>query len=347
MRVAVSVGGRRFLDPPESHSVQLQASLPPAMTNSRSLSVVIPVYNSEDILPELLRRLNNVLPQIATEFEVVLVNDGSSDGSWIAITRLTQEYGCVRGIDLMRNYGQHNALLCGIRQAKHDVIVTLDDDLQNPPEEIPTLLGKLTPDVDVVYGTPQQRQHGLWRTLAAFIIKVTLQGAMKAEIARQVSAFRVLRTSVREAFAGYRSPFVCVDVLLTWGTSRFAAVRVRHMPRHGGRSHYSLRKLMAHALNMVTGFTTLPLQLASIVGFAFTFFGMAVLVYVIGRYLVQGDSVPGFPFLASIIAIFSGGQLFALGIIGEYLARMHFRTMERPSYCVRSETTSDVALRAR
>jgi glycosyltransferase involved in cell wall biosynthesis len=317
------------------------------MTRSRSVSVVIPVYNSEEMLPELLRRLSDVLPNVATEFEVLLVNDGSTDGSWNTIARSAQEYGWVRGVDLMRNYGQHNALLCGIREAKHDVIVTLDDDLQNPPEEIPILLDRLTPDVDVVYGTPDRRQHGIWRTLAAFIIKVTLQGAMKADIARQVSAFRALRTSIREGFAGYRSPFVCIDVLLTWGTSRFAAVRVHHMPRQGGRSHYSLRKLLAHALNMVTGFTTLPLQMASIVGFALTFFGVVVLVYVIGRYVIQGDSVPGFPFLASIIAIFSGGQLFALGIIGEYLARMHFRTMERPSYCVRSATASGVPMRVR
>ena len=317
------------------------------MTRSRSVSVVIPVYNSEETLSELIRRLGNVLPNVAGEYEAILVNDGSSDGSWKTILQLRDHYGWVRGVDLMRNYGQHNALLCGIRAANCEIIVTLDDDLQNPPEEIPSLLEHLTDDVDVVYGTPDQRQHGIWRAFAAFIIKVTLQGAMRADIARQVSAFRVLRTSVREGFAGYRSPFVCIDVLLTWGTSRFAAVRVRHMPRHGGRSHYSLRKLMAHALNMVTGFTTIPLQLASVVGFAFTFFGLAVLVYVIGRYLIQGDSVPGFPFLASIIAIFSGGQLFALGIIGEYLARMHFRTMERPPYCVRTEFESGMALRGR
>jgi glycosyltransferase involved in cell wall biosynthesis len=317
------------------------------MTRSRSVSVVIPIYNSEETLSELIRRLGNVLPNVAGEYEAILVNDGSSDGSWKTILQLRDCYGWIRGLDLMRNYGQHNALLCGIRAANCEIIVTLDDDLQNPPEEIPSLLEHLTDDVDVVYGTPDQRQHGIWRAFAAFIIKVTLQGAMRADIARQVSAFRVLRTSVREGFAGYRSPFVCIDVLLTWGTSRFAAVRVRHMPRHGGRSHYSLRKLMAHALNMVAGFTTIPLQLASVVGFTFTFFGLAVLVYVIGRYVIQGDSVPGFPFLASIIAIFSGGQLFALGIIGEYLARMHFRTMERPPYCVRTEFESGMALRGR
>ena len=126
-----------------------------------------------------------------------------------------------------------------------------------------------------------------------------------------------------------------IDVLLTWGTTRFAAVPVRHDPRQVGVSNYTFRKLVRHALNMMTGFSTLPLQLASVVGFAFTLFGLLLLVYVIGRYLIEGGSVPGFPFLASTIALFSGAQLFALGIIGEYLARMHFRMMDRPSYVIR------------
>ena len=126
-------------------------------------------------------------------------------------------------------------------------------------------------------------------------------------------------------------------MLLTWGTVRFGAVDVRHEPRAFGASNYTFRKLVIHALNMMTGFSTLPLQFASLVGFAFTLFGIGVLAYVIGRYLMEGSSVAGFPFLASVIAIFSGAQLFALGIIGEYLARMHFRMMERPTYTVREE----------
>jgi hypothetical protein len=130
-------------------------------------------------------------------------------------------------------------------------------------------------------------------------------------------------------------------VLLTGGTTRFAAIPVRHDPRRLGTSNYTLRKLLTHALNMVTGFSTLPLQIASVVGFAFTLFGLGVLVFVLGRYFIQGASVPGFPFLASVIAIFSGAQLFALGIIGEYLARMHVRTMDRPAYVVRVRSTHD------
>jgi glycosyltransferase involved in cell wall biosynthesis len=306
------------------------------MTTLPALSVVIPVYNSQASLPELVARLLVALASRAPDLEIVMVNDGSRDDSWTVVQALAAQYPAVRGITLMRNYGQHNALLCGIRAARGALIVTLDDDLQHPPEEIVKLLDKLDEGYDVVYGTPQNEQHGLWRGLASQVTKLALSSAMGAETARQASAFRVFRTQVREAFADYRGPSPSIDVLLTWGTTRFAAVPVRHEPRRAGASNYTFRKLITHALNMMTGFSTLPLQFASLVGFAFTLFGLATLVYVLASYLIRGGSVSGFPFLASTIAIFSGAQLFALGIIGEYLARMHFRMMERPTYAVRA-----------
>jgi undecaprenyl-phosphate 4-deoxy-4-formamido-L-arabinose transferase len=152
-----------------------------------------------------------------------------------------------------------------------------------------------------------------------------------------VSAFRLFRTELRESFADYRSSFVSIDVLLTWGTARFAAVPVRHDPRAAGVSHYTFRKLLVHSLNMMTGFSTVPLQVASLLGFAATLFGLGVLIVVLGRYLMHGSVVPGFSFLASLITLLSGTQLFAIGVIGEYLARMHFRMMERPPYTIRVE----------
>jgi glycosyltransferase involved in cell wall biosynthesis len=312
---------------------------PPALRSS--ISVVVPVFNSEGTLDELVSRLKTVLSQFADEWEIILVNDGSQDESWRLICKVARQYSWIRGIDLMRNYGQHNALLAGIREAQYSVIVTMDDDLQNPPEEIPLLLAKLHEGYDVVYGTPAREQHGLWRDLASRVTKLVLQSAMGAEIARKVSAFRVFRTQVREAFANYQGPFVSIDVLLTWGTTRFAAVSVRHDPRRIGKSNYTFRKLVTHALNMMTGFSVLPLQLASLMGFCFALFGLLVLVYVLGRYLIQGGSVPGFPFLASTIAIFSGVQLLSLGIIGEYLSRMHFRIMEKPTYVIRQQVYSE------
>ena len=307
------------------------------MSDYPSCSIIIPVYYAEKTLSELVLRLQNVLPSLFSQYELLLVNDGSRDGSWEIISALAKRHSWIHGINLMRNYGQHNAILCGIRQVKYDTIITMDDDLQHPPEEIHKLLEKLDEGYDVVYGSPEQEVHSIWRNLASQLTKLALQGTMGAQTARKVSAFRAFRTLVTQAFQSYQNSYVNIDVLLTWGTDRFTSVPVRHDPRYAGESRYTFRKLMVHAINMVTGFSVLPLQIASWMGFAFALFGGLVLVYVIGRYLIQGGSVPGFPFLASTIAIFSGVQLFALGIIGEYLSRMHFRLMDRPAYLVRSD----------
>ena len=310
------------------------------MASRTSITAVVPAYNSELSLPELVRRLEPVLEAAATDYELIVVDDGSRDSTWSVIKTLAQDHSWVRGVHLMRNYGQNNAVLCGIRLAQHDVVVTLDDDLQHPPEEIPKLLDKLTDDNDVVFGPSAKETHGLWRNLATQVTKIALQSAMGAPIARRAGPFRAFKTKIRDAFSAYSGPYVSIDVLLTWGTTRFAAVEVRHDPRTLGKSNYTFRKLVIHAINMITGFSTLPLQLSSLIGFAFTLLGTAALLYVVIKFLVQGGSVPGFSFLASMIAIFSGAQLFSLGIIGEYLARMHARSMQHPTYSVAEMTAS-------
>lgn len=302
------------------------------------ISFVIPVFQSEDSLTELCERIERVAQDNAWKFEVIFIEDCGGDSSWGVIQDLASKKTNIRGFQMSRNYGQHNALLCGIREAKGDTIVTIDDDLQHPPEEVPKLLTELSNEFDVVYGPPLQEQHGLLRDLASQITKLALEGAMGATNASQVSALRAFKTHLRDSFAEYRSPAVNIDVLLTWGTTHFSAVRVRHEPRKHGTSGYTSRKLVLHALNMMTGFSTLPLQLASLMGFVFSIFGLSVLVYVLGGWLLRGSAVPGFAFLASIIAVFSGVQLLALGIIGEYLARMHSRTMERPAFIIKSRT---------
>jgi glycosyltransferase involved in cell wall biosynthesis len=304
------------------------------------ITAVIPVHRSEATLPLLLPRLTVALEGIVPAHEIILVDDGSPDRSWAIITTAAQGDSRIRGIRLMRNFGQHNALLVGIRAARHRYIVTLDDDLQNPPEEIARLLERLTDDVDVVYGAPVSEQHSVWRSAASRVTKYALEEAMGAPAARSVSAFRIFRTVLRSAFERFQSPDISIDVLLTWATTRFAAVSVRQERRAGGRSNYTFGRLLHHALNMMTGFTTRPLRIASMIGFLFTIFGFVVFAVVLVRYLIAGDPVPGFPFLASIVAIFSGVQLLILGIMGEYMARMHFRLLERPAYVI-AETTPD------
>jgi undecaprenyl-phosphate 4-deoxy-4-formamido-L-arabinose transferase len=305
--------------------------------NVATLSVVIPVYNSESILPALVSQLQPVLTAISGTFEVILVNDGSRDRSWETICRLSHEHPWVRGIDMMRNYGQHNALLAGIRNARYELVVTMDDDLQHPPEEIPALLIKLHEGFDVVYGVPRELPHSWWRNIFSLILKNLLTWVMGVGTFREVSAFRALRTELRQSFTGFQSPDVLLDVLLTWGTTRFGAVPVRHERRKTGASTYTLRKLFNTAVLVITGFSTAPLRFASFVGFAFMFLGILVFLYVLYVYFFIG-SLPGFPFLASIISLFSGAQLFALGILGEYLAKMFLRSMNRPSYVVRGVT---------
>ena len=299
------------------------------------ISVVIPVYNSEKSLEPLLDRLGKVLPTLAGRYEVILVNDGSRDDSWGVIRRLIAERPWLRAFNLMRNYGQHNALLCGIRAARYDTTVTMDDDLQHPPEEIAKLLAEIERGFDVVYGTPLQQQHGLWRDLASRMTKLAMQSAIGFDNARKVSAFRAFRTKTRQAFSEHSGPYVNVDVVLTWASNKFSSVAVPHDLRLVGKSNYTFGKLVVHAINMTTGFSTLPLRVTAIMGFGLTLFGVGVLLYVLIRYVIQGSTVPGFPFLASLLSIFSGAQLFALGVIGEYLARMHFRMMDRPTYTVR------------
>lgn len=306
------------------------------------ISVVVPVYNSQDTLEELAARLSQVLPSLNPNHELIMINDGSRDCSWEVIRELVDRYPWMRGFNMMRNYGQHNALLCGIRAARFAITVTMDDDLQHPPEEIHKLLTGLDEGYDVVYGTPKKMPHSWWRNAFSRLTKRLLSMAMGVRNIRDFAAFRAFRTKLRDAFASYQNPNVIIDVLLSWGTSRFTAITVDEMPRQAGRSNYNLIKLIQYTMVVLTGFSTVPLRIASLVGFLFTFVGVAVFIYVVAIYFLVG-SVPGFPFLAAILALFSGTTLFALGIMGEYLARIFDRSMDRPPYIIDEQlSTPDV-----
>ena len=300
-------------------------------------SVVIPVYRGEETLESLIEQLGTVLPQVAEVYEVILINDGSPDNSWEIIGRLASQHDWVRGIALMRNYGQENATLCGIRAARYDVIVTMDDDLQHNPEELPKLLSKLDEGYDVVYGVPRTRRQTWWKSILSTVVKRAISSVIGLPAIRDMSSYKAFRASLKPAFAGITSPDVQIDVLLSWGTTRFATVQIEEATRKAGRSNYNINKLIKVSLLILTNYTTIPLRFASILGFLFTIFGFIVLVYVVTVFFTVG-SIPGFSFLASAITIFSGVQLFALGIIGEYLARMFERTSGKQPYIVMKTT---------
>lgn len=303
------------------------------------VSVVVPVFNSEATLPTLVLEISGVLEGLGMEFEILLVNDGSHDGSWQVIESLVEENFKVRGVNLSRNYGQHNATLCGLRLAKFDVSVTMDDDLQQPPKEIPKLLEKLDEGWDVVYGSAVKHQHSRVRNMLSKLTKAIVGRTVGLQRVMDQSPFRALRTELRSAFANYTGPDLLLDVLLGWGTSNFACVSVEHQSRREGTTNYTPKRLFNMGLLLLTAYSTAPLRFVSWLGLSLTAFGIAVLIYVFIVAIFFG-SVPGFPFLASLISIFSGAQLFALGLFGEYLARIFNRALGRPTYVIKETIQS-------
>ncbi len=282
----------------------------------------------------LVLEVTEVLEGQGMEFEILLVNDGSRDGSWQAIESLAEKHRRVRGVNLSRNYGQHNATLCGLRLAKYDVSVTMDDDLQHPPKEIPKLLQTLDEGWDVVYGSFNQHQHSKMRNIFSKRTKALVGRAVGLQRVMDQSPFRAIRTDLRSAFVDYTGPDLLLDVLLGWGTSKFGTVPVEHRSRREGTTNYTPKRLFNMGILLLTAYSTAPLRFVSWLGFGLTAFGISILTYVIVLRVFVG-SVPGFPFLASLISIFSGAQLFAMGLFGEYLTRVFNRALGRPTYVIR------------
>ncbi len=298
-------------------------------------SVVVPVYRGEATISALVESLALELPKIAESYEAILVNDSSPDSSWERIEELARRFPWVVGINLMRNYGQHNATLCGVRAARYEITVTMDDDLQHPPKEISVLAAELEKGFDVVYGAPRTLPNGFWRNQVTKYTKWLLAQVMGIPSVQNISAFRAFRSHLREAFVNFQSPSLTLDVLLSWGTSRFTSVTV-DIDRSDRESNYNFASLIRQAILILTGFSTTPLRLTSWLGFVMTLFGMGVFVYVLAVYFTQG-SLPGFPFLASLVALLNGTELLAMGIFGEYLARVFERSVDRPTYVVREQ----------
>ena len=305
------------------------------------ISVVVPVYNSKDILPELYERLLIVLEREGSDFELIFVDDGSKDESWSVIKELAIGDERLRGFRLTRNFGQHNALFAGFNQATGDTIVTLDDDLQNPPEEIPLLLNKLSEGFELVYGIPVVRQHNFWRNIGSRIILVSLMTVLGLQSAGRVSSYRIFDATLVDSLRANSRPRMSIDVLLSWATSEISSCPVKHESRRSGKSNYSVFRLLSHSVDVISGFSVLPLRIVAFLGVVFSFAGVTMLSYILGRYLLQGSTVPGFPMLATMISIFSGVQLFAVGVLGEYLGRLYEKSLGRPSYIVAESSDQD------
>jgi glycosyltransferase involved in cell wall biosynthesis len=259
LRGALSGRGPRYIghDPDAMEAVPTSLESPGAA--AAQISIVVPVFNGARTLDELHRRVATTLsgrPGVRS-WELILVNDGSADSSWERIVSLSSAYPEVRGLDLTQNYGQHNALLAGIHAARHEVIVTLDDDLQHPPEEIPKLLDALGPDLDVVYGAPIAKCHPAYRRIGATAVKAFLRGLTRRRAHLLSSGYRAFRADLTRQFTDDSGRRVVLDSLLRARTDRIGSIPVNHEPRRDGHSNYSVPMLVRFALTEIA--TELPL----------------------------------------------------------------------------------------
>lgn len=304
------------------------------------LSVVVPVYRSQATLPELYRRLVQVLESVEPSFELVLVEDCGGDGSWQVISEIAASDGRVRGIQLSRNFGQHAATICGFSLAKGDWIATLDDDLEQAPEKLPDLYRKAQEGYDLVYGVYPERSHKAWRNVTSDIARWLFRKAIPS-LNYAYSSFRVVRGDLARELGRFDSPFPFVDGYLSWLTNRCAAVEVPHGVRAHGTSNYTFRKLLTHTINIFVTFSDLPLRLASWLGLLTFLMGMCWLGIIVLRYLIGGISVSGFASIMAAILLFGGVQLLVLGVFGEYLGRMNFKSSRKPLFLVGRTTFAD------
>ena len=241
-----------------------------------NFSIVIPVYGSSKVLKTLYKRINNVFVDISNNYEIIFIEDCSPDNVWDVILDISSFDKRVRALKLSKNFGQHNALLCGIREARGNFIITLDDDLQNPPEEIPNLINEISKGFDVVYGKPKKEKRVFYRKIITQFTKFSLDYATGSSNSRNISSFRIFKNNLRESFSNFNNQTVNIDILLTYSTNKLSFINVDHNARYQDKSGYNLLKLIRHTINILTGLSTAPLHFATFLGIALSIFGLFV-----------------------------------------------------------------------
>jgi glycosyltransferase involved in cell wall biosynthesis len=300
------------------------------------LSVVIPVYRAQESLPELLERISTTLGQDQRGAEVICVDDGSPDESWRVLVDLKARYPTLLRIArLQRNSGQHNAILCGFSLAEGDVVITMDDDLQNPPEEIPKLVAAIDRGFDLVIGSYSSKQHGSLRNASGQLVDRVIRSIFGLPRDFQLTSFRAARRHVILNAREMGGVYPYVTTMLLSHTSRYANVEVRHDPRKHGLSNYSVRRSVRLAGNLLLSYSTLPVQMVGFTclgAFAFSaIFGMWVML----RALVDGTGVQGWASTIVILSFLNALILLCLFVFSIYLSRINQQlTRSRTSFTV-------------
>ena len=302
------------------------------------ISVIIPVYKAENCLHELYRRLQGSLEVISNDFEIILVEDGGGDRSWSIIVELAKLDERVKGIKLSRNFGQHAATICGISKASGEWIITIDDDLEQSPEDIYSLYEKANEGYHLVYGVYKYRSHSFWRNITSQFARILFKIAIPT-LNYDYTSFRIIKKEIAKNLAHFDAPFPFIDGYLSWLTHNYAIVTVKHYNRASGHSNYTFLKLLTHTLNIFVTFSDLPLRCVTWVGLISFLIGVFLSFLIVANRLIGGITVSGYTSIITSLIIFSGLQLLVLGIIGEYLSRINFKTSKKPLFLVLIETS--------
>ena len=299
-----------------------------------TLSVVIPVYNGGGTVGRLVRSLREYLGS-QYQLEFVLVNDGSADNSATICHQLAEEYSEVKFIDLSRNFGEHSAVIAGLNYAIGDGVVIMDDDFQNPPEEVCKLVEELRLGYDVVYSFYETKRHHWFRNFGSKLNDVAATLLLEKPADLYLSSFKAVSKFAVGEVIKYRGPYPYIDGLILRSTRRISRVLVRHDARADGKSGYTLRKLVSLYMNMFVNFSVLPLRVASVLGLTVSALGVLLAFVFAIEKVYFPDTVSGWTSLIVIVLLTSGVQLFGLGMIGEYLGRLFLMSSAQPQFVVR------------
>jgi len=307
------------------------------------LSIVIPCFRSEFYLARNVEQIYASVAdlkrtQIQT-FEIILVVDGSPDDTMSVARNLEDKYAEIRTVQLTKNFGQHPAIFAGIQEAKMPWILTMDDDGQHPAGAITKMLEVISPDIDVVYAVSQIEEHGIYRNFMSRKAKFFIFRMLRIENSRDLSAFRIFRKSLVNDIKLSELTNGVVDVVLNWATTRFASVEIEMKKRSEGQSNYSIPTLFKFAIQMITGYSTKPLRFITFVGCASFFFSILGALVVLVEWVFGRITVPGYTTIVFLILIMGSLQLVALGIMSEYLARIHEKSMGKPLFSIRRDNS--------